>query len=191
MRTYYRRWILKAFERPLGIFDIFTALVAVAGGAVTFFWPTTEHLVGELAWQLPAIAFVTLVVFGVFRAPYAMYREDQAAWATAIAARDQQIQAMFQLRLLHQPAVTFDEAASDPELPVNWHLLSRDLLLHRLLKALWRGDFGDGDDGNGDGALTFDGERYGRFRAVLHAALQWGGEHGLPTWSALMDEEPR
>lgn len=192
---YWGRVIGRAYELTLGsaglngsgrfTFKIIIVLVGAfvlyqAGDAIRMIEHIGKVMGAGLAF---AIAFLVLFVVQILRAAAQIDREQRAT----IDRLSAELEDTIDLQLVHRSAVAFEEICENREIQRGWKPLNRWDLLHRLLKALWRGDF---EDDAGVSRLKLDGGEASRYRMLSVAALQWPGSMGIPNVAQMVDENP-
>lgn len=96
MRRYYWRWLKTAFNRALGVVDLWSG---VAGAVITLLahlLPEWRDTLNGLVWQVPLWSLATVMLVRLFLAPYWMWLEDDKkirALTLSAASRQQRAQA--------------------------------------------------------------------------------------------------
>ena len=77
MRQFYKSWMAKTFIRPLLIIDLLAGIIAIVGGAITYFCPEWGGTMSFLAWSIPVAVGVASVIIGFLLAPYWIYKDSK------------------------------------------------------------------------------------------------------------------
>lgn len=80
-RTFYWRWLVRAFSRALGPADLLSGVAGAALGVVARLNPQLAPAMNELLWQVPLWALAAAMAVRLLLAPYWIWLDDQKSIA--------------------------------------------------------------------------------------------------------------